>query len=104
MGSFKKIDESFECANCGKMVPKLNYTSRNHCNNCLYSIHLDDTPGDRASDCRGLMRPIGIDYSAKKGYIIVHKCEKCGAIKRNKAASDDNMSLIIKLSSGETKI
>ena len=27
------------------------------------------------------------------------KCKKCGAIRKNKAAEDDNMDLIIKLSS-----
>ena len=27
------------------------------------------------------------------------KCEKCGTIRKNKAAKDDNMDLIIKLSS-----
>ena len=33
--------------------------------------------------------------------IIVNKikCKKCGAIRKNKAAKDDNMDLIIKLSS-----
>lgn len=101
MGSFKKIDESFKCINCGNLVPKLKYTSRNHCNHCLCSIHVDESPGDRASSCHGLLRPIRIDYNGKKGYIIIHKCEKCGIIKRNKAADDDNMSLIIKISSGE---
>ena len=26
---------------------------RNHCPNCLASVHLDDEPGDRAADCGG---------------------------------------------------
>ena len=34
----------------------------------------------------------------KKGYIIIFKCTKCGAIRKNKAAEDDNMKLLIKLS------
>ena len=34
----------------------------------------------------------------KKGYIIIFKCKKCGAIRKNKAAEDDNMDLIIELS------
>lgn len=34
----------------------------------------------------------------QKGYVIVYKCQKCGAIRKNKAAKDDNMDLIIKLS------
>ena len=31
-------------------------------------------------------------------YVIVFKCKKCGAIRKNKAAEDDNMDLMIKLS------
>ena len=37
--------------------------------------------------------------NSKKGYVIIFRCEKCGAIRKNKAAKDDNMELIIKLSS-----
>ena len=36
---------------------------------------------------------------SKKGYVIVFKCKKCGAIRKNKAAKDDNMDLLIELSS-----
>ncbi|MBQ3408367.1 MAG: RNHCP domain-containing protein [Clostridia bacterium] len=95
---FTKIDEEFVCENCGKNVPKLNYTSRNHCPFCLYSKHVDINPGDRSEDCHGLLEPIGIEISSKKGYVIVFKCKKCGNIRKNKAANDDNMDLIIKLS------
>jgi len=35
----------------------------------------------------------------KKGYVIIFKCKKCGAIRKNKAAEDDNMDKIIELSS-----
>ena len=30
--------------------------------------------------------------------LIIFKCKKCGMIRKNKAAKDDNMDLIIKLS------
>ena len=96
---FTKIDEEFVCENCGRVVPKLGYTCRNHCPYCLYSKHLDINPGDRAETCHGTLKPIGIELNPKKGYVIVFKCEKCGAIRKNKAAKDDNMDLIIKLSS-----
>ena len=39
-----------------------------------------------------------IEIDSKKGYVIIFKCKKCGAIRKNKAAEDDNMDLIIKLS------
>ena len=31
-------------------------------------------------------------------WVIIFKCKKCGKIRKNKAAKDDNMDLIIKLS------
>ena len=45
-----------------------------------------------------MLEPIGVEISNKKGYVIIYKCKKCGAIRRNKSAKDDNMDLIIKLS------
>ena len=95
---FTKIDEEFVCDNCGKKVSKLNYTCRNHCPFCLHSKHVDINPGDRSENCRGILEPIGIELSSKKGYVIVFKCKKCGMVRKNKAANDDNMDLIIKLS------
>lgn len=95
---FTEIDEEFICENCGKKVPKLGYSCRNHCNSCLCSKHVDKNPGDRREDCHGLLEPIGVEISGKKGYVIIHKCKKCGEIRKNKAAEDDNIDLIIKLS------
>lgn len=94
---FTKLDEEFICENCGKHVDKLGYTSRNHCPYCLYSKHIDKNPGDRMEECGGLLEPIGAEIDNKKGYIIIFKCKKCGAIRRNKVAKDDDMDLVIKL-------
>ncbi len=96
--TFTEIDEEFICENCGKKVEKLGYSCRNHCNSCLYSKHVDKNPGDRLEECRGLLEPVGIEMSNKKGYVIIYKCKKCGQIRKNKAAKDDNLDLIIKLS------
>ena len=98
MGNFTVIDEEFICENCGAKVEKLGYSCRNHCPVCLHSKHVDINPGDRAETCHGLLEPIGLEINNKKGYVIISKCKKCGAIRRNKAAEDDNMDLIIKLS------
>ena len=84
---FTEIDEEFICENCGKKVPKLGYSCRNHC------------PGDRAEECHGDLEPVSMEIDGKKGYVIVFRCKKCGAIRRNKAAKDDNMDLLIDLSS-----
>jgi len=98
MKQFTKNDESFTCGRCGKAVPPLGYTSRNHCPYCLYSLHVDDRPGDRGNPCGGLMAPVGVDPNGKKGAVIVHQCVKCGARKNNRAASDDDGALLIALS------
>lgn len=95
--NFIKIDEEFICENCGNKVEKLGYTCRNHCPKCLHSKHVDVNPGDRQEDCHGILEPIGIEMSNKKGYVIVFRCKKCGQIRKNKAANDDNMNLIINL-------
>lgn len=99
MANFTKKDEEFICENCGNEVEELGYTSRDHCPNCLYSKHVDINPGDRSEECKGKLKPIGVENSSKKGYVIIYRCEKCNTIRKNIAAKDDNMKLIIKLSS-----
>lgn len=98
-----KNDNSFVCRNCGREVPPLKYTSRNHCPYCLHSIHIDNIPGDRANTCLGLMKPIMVEPSAKKGYIISFKCTKCGEIKRNKSADDDDFDMLLKVTEDYAK-
>ena len=94
---FTKNDASFVCAHCGKEVKPLGYSSRNHCPFCLWSLHVDVNPGDRASDCGGIMDAVTAEPDPKKGFIITHKCRKCGALRRNKAADDDDRKKLIKL-------
>ncbi len=96
---FTKIDEEFTCGNCGKKVNKLGYSCRNHCPYCLYSKHIDINPGDRLEDCCGMLEPVSVELNSKKGYVIVFKCKKCGKIRKNKAANDDNIDLLINLTS-----
>lgn len=98
MRQFTEIDEEFICDNCGAKVPKLGYSCRNHCPFCLYSKHVDINPGDRQEKCHGNLKPIGLEIDGKKGYVIIFKCEKCGMIRKNKAAKDDNNDMLIKLS------
>ena len=98
---FTKIDEEISCEHCVAKVDKLVYTSRDHCPKCLYSKHVDINPGDRQETCHGALKPISVEINAKKGYVIVYRCEKCGMIKKNKAAEDDDMNLIIKLTSNQ---
>ena len=95
-------NQGFTCAHCGFEVPALqNGSVRNHCPRCLYSLHVDIQPGDRANPCKGNMEPVGVEHNAKKGWIILHRCLKCGEVCRNKAALDDptpdDYDLIIRL-------
>lgn len=94
---FIKNDASFICKNCGKKVEKLNYTSRDHCNHCLHSLHVDITPGDRLNECRGLLVPINVEENSKKGRVIIYKCKKCGKILKNIVANDDSEDIIFKI-------
>ena len=87
--SHKTENTGFVCRHCGKEVlPLTDGSYRNHCPFCLYSLHVDITPGDRASNCGGLMEPIKIIYNSKKGYQIVHRCQKCGFERNNKISED----------------
>ena len=95
---FTMIDEEFICYNCGFSVKPLGYTARDHCPNCLHSLHVDINPGDRASTCKGHLIPTGIEKSKKGDFKIIYKCDKCNIITKNIKASDDNMEEIIKLS------
>ena len=94
---FIKNDNGFVCQNCGEIVNPLGYTSRDHCPNCLCSIHVDIEPGDRQNTCKGLLVPIDAQTNGKKGYVITYKCEKCGENHKNKVAVDDNFDTILKI-------
>ena len=84
-------EEAFTCEHCGASVtPLLRGSYRNHCPRCLWSKHVDDEgPGDRASLCQGMMEPVSIDQTGKKGFLVIHVCEKCGKKIPNKLAQDD---------------
>ncbi len=88
---FRRVrNEEFICAHCGTGVrPPANGSCRNHCPQCLWSEHLDEVPGDRASRCGGMMVPVAVQQDARRGWMIVHECTRCGAVRRNKAALDD---------------
>jgi hypothetical protein len=97
--NFISNNEGFTCEKCGKENPPAKGGCRNHCVFCLYSKHVDENvPGDRLSKCKGLMEPIEVDQQGKKGYLIIHRCMKCGKIIRNKTAKDDDFDAIIRLS------
>lgn len=84
--------DSFTCRNCGRLcVPEgAGSDHRNHCPNCLTSLHLDIEPGDREADCGGQMEPIAVWVRRGGEWAIVHRCRVCGWISSNRIAADDN--------------
>lgn len=101
---FTHRNESFICQHCGFSVEPSERSCRNHCPNCLHSIHLDVKPGDRLADCGGLMVPIRVEYHTKKGYQIIHRCSTCGSMSKNVIQQDvkiqpDNQTEILYLMS-----
>lgn len=85
-------NETFTCAVCGKECVPDGAASdhRNHCPNCLSSLHVDDEPGDRASECEGIMDPISVWVKKNGEWAIIHRCRRCGELSSNRVAADDN--------------
>jgi len=101
---------TFVCGHCGKEVTSnesIGTHQRNHCPFCLWSKHVDEVPGDRKSDCFGVMMPIaltfkeeGVDKYGKKRQgeiMLVHECTKCHKISYNRLAGDDDEKAIMKI-------
>lgn len=100
---FKRKIENFICENCGEKVEGDGFT--NHCPKCLYSKHVDIFPGDRAllrqgsagQACGGMMEPIDTEQSRGE-WSIIHRCQKCGKVQKNKISASDNFDLLTKIS------
>ena len=84
--------DHFICRKCGRLVVSAGAGSshRNHCPNCLTSLHLDVEPGDRAADCGGLMEPVAVWVRSRGEWAVIHRCRRCGALSSNRVAGDDN--------------
>ena len=89
---FQRNKEDFICEKCGYFVVGTGYT--NHCPKCLWCKHVDIYPGDRANECRGMMKPISI-ISEKGDFVLAHECFKCGEKKRNRTSKDDDLSVLL---------
>jgi len=100
-------NRGFNCIQCGAAVmPLTNGSYRNHCPVCLSSVHVDVRPGDRASGCGGIMRAVGLAHRGDKGWQIVHRCDRCGAMGANRVADGtvqpDDIRAVARLSGVET--
>ena len=94
--------EIFTCKLCGRevMPQGVGGAHRNHCPNCLTSLHVDLTPGDREADCGGYMDAVAVWVRKNGEWAIIHRCRMCGAFSSNRIAADDNpvklMSIALK--------
>ena len=91
------FSHGFTCTSCGKEISALPYGGRhrNHCPHCLCSLHIDHKPGDRKSNCHGIMKAIGVHVQQNGEWSIIHKCSQCGIVKVNRIAYDDNELLLL---------
>lgn len=92
-------DEIFTCGKCGReVIPEgAGSAHRNHCPNCLTSLHVDEEPGDRASDCGGIMDPVAVWVRKNGEWAIIHRCRRCGAFSSNRIAADDNLMKLMSI-------
>ncbi len=93
--SFIRKIEDFVCEQCGARVTGSGYT--NHCPKCLWSKHVDEHPGDRASLCKGAMEPRSVEV-VKGAEKVVHRCLVCGFIRTQEVSKEDDPNAIIALS------
>lgn len=96
---FQKKIEDFTCEICGNTIKGSGYTD--HCPYCLWGKHVDIYPGDRKSDCKGLMEPISVEIKNGKN-TICYTCRKCGKSYRVKTSPTDNIDLLIELSKSQS--
>ncbi len=91
---------SFQCGHCGVDVSldAPGTSHRNHCPSCLWSKHLDrNVPGDRKAECPGSMEPIAVTVRGEGRWMLIHRCTRCGRLRMNRAAADDNVLLLMQL-------
>ena len=90
---------AFLCTHCENTVPGSapGTSHRNHCPHCLWSLHVDLKTGDRRSACRGAMEPVAIGIQPNGEWSILHRCQRCGMIRMNRIAGDDNELLLVSM-------
>ncbi|MEC8191326.1 MAG: RNHCP domain-containing protein [Myxococcota bacterium] len=82
-------DEEFTCIHCRRTATRGGAQVRDHCPHCLHGRHVDNVPGDRASTCGGLLKPIDFQVEGRAGVVISYRCESCGHRFRVRAHPDD---------------
>ncbi|MCB9809860.1 RNHCP domain-containing protein [Candidatus Peribacteria bacterium] len=90
-------NEGFTCVMCGAENGPAVGTCRDHCTECLVSLHVDLSPGDRANPCRGILQPIGVTWRGGSMERIRYQCQRCRALHVNRIAEDDCRQALLAL-------
>jgi uncharacterized Zn finger protein len=61
---------------------------------CLWSRHVDISPGDRAAGCGGMMEPVSVLKKNGKDRVL-HRCLSCGFEHENRISDEDNRDTVI---------
>lgn len=86
------IDEAFVCLQCNENVPLGSIMIRDHCPYCLFGVHLDNIPGDRAANCGGLMIPFEMEVRSSQAWLL-YRCTLCKQNFRVRTHPDDDLSV-----------
>ena len=57
---------------------------------------MDINPGDRASTCGGMMKPVKVE-TEKGEYVLTYQCEKCNFERRKKVEKNDNFDEVLNI-------
>lgn len=95
----------FTCRHCKCFViinDIMGTANRNHCNQCLWSRHVDEAKGDRLATCQGSMEPIGLTFKhdgyGRQGEImVIHLCSSCQKLSINRVARDDDEQQLVRV-------
>ena len=85
--------DSFTCKACGRLVVSDGARSGQpepRPGRHLSSLHLDNEPGDRASDCGSVMDAVAVWVRKNGEWAVIHRCRRCGALSSNRVAADDS--------------
>ena len=88
---------TFRCVQCRQQIqPEAFGTAhRNHCPLCLWSRHLDVTPGDRKAACGSRMEPVAVTMRPGGEWALIHRCLGCGTLHENRIAGDDSLFALL---------
>lgn len=90
---------TFRCLQCRQQIHPESFgtSQRNHCPFCLWSRHLDVTPGDRRAACGARMEPVAVAMRRGGEWALIHRCLGCGVLHENRIAGDDSVFALMAL-------